>query len=128
MGFSLKKLGREIGRPFSSGGFFSKVGDDLIGRNSSIGKAYRGFSNIGAQAGDQMGIKTQATDAREAAEAAAIAAARRAAHDAEVAQLSEGALGAVNLRRRRGSYATRLTGTPTMGASPVSTGKTMLSQ
>jgi len=56
------------------------------------------------------------------------AAARRAAHDAEVAQLTKDFLGPVSLRRRRGSYATMLTGAPSMGSSPGSSGKTLLSQ
>lgn len=54
-------------------------------------------------------------------------AARVAAHNAEVAELAKGALGSVDLRRRRGSYATRLTGS-SMGSNPASTGKTLLSQ
>jgi hypothetical protein len=85
------------------------------------------------KAGSVAGITTPGQSAENktasANEAAQIAAARKAAHDAEVAQLAEGALGAVGLRRRRGSYATRLTGSPGMGgASPGSTGKTMLGQ
>jgi hypothetical protein len=63
----------------------------------------------------------------EASVNTAIAAARKAAHDAEVAQLAQGALGTIALRRRRGSYATQLTGA-SMGSNPTSTGKTLLSQ
>ena len=101
--------------------------DALFGRNSDIGKFYRGFSNFGGQVGDKMGIHTQATDARNQAEADATAAARKAAHDTEVARLSQNALGAVAMRRRKGMmYASMFTGTPALSAP--STGKTLLSQ
>lgn len=128
VGKAIGKVGREISRPFGSSGFFHEMGDDLIGRNSSIGKAYRGIANMGGKAGDMMGIETQYTEGEQAKEAAQIAAARKAAHDAEVEQLSKGALGAVSLRRRRGSAALMPTGSPVTGSSPGSTGKTLLSQ
>jgi hypothetical protein len=91
------------------------------------------LSGVINQAGSAVGVTTPGQSAENKAasanEAAQIAAARKAAHDAEVAKLAEGALGSVGLRRRRGSYATRLTGSPGMGgASPGSTGKTMLGQ
>ena len=124
----LSKVFGEIARPFSSKGIFYKAGNDLIGRNSFIGRGYNAISDFGEKAGAGMGIHTAAVTDANMARDAAERAARKAAHDAEVAKLSENALGSVNIRRRRGSSATRLTGTPTMGASPASTGKTMLSQ
>lgn len=117
----------------SKGSFKRNPLDELVGKKSWIGKGWNSIDSfaqgIGGRAGDAVGIKTDVTRERTRQEEEAITAARKAAHDAEVAQLAQGALGAVDLRRRRGSYATRLTGSPGMGgASPGSTGKTMLGQ
>ena len=79
--------------------------------------------------GNPGGIVSGVTKQQRAAdEAAQIAAARKAAHDAEVAQLSQDSLGSIALRKRRGGYATMLTGSPMMGSNPGSSGKTLLSQ
>jgi len=82
-----------------------------------------------AMAGDFSGALSGVSKGQIAADAAAAeSAARKAAHDAEVQRLADQALGSVSLRRRRGSYATRLTGTSGIASSPTSTGKTLLSQ
>jgi len=106
---SFKSLGRVAAGLFTGGAAFGAVG-----------------AAAGAQAGEgqnqNLVMKGQATKEAEAA-----AAARKAAHDAEVARLAEGSLGAIALRRRRGSAATRLTGS-SMGGNAAPTGKTLLSQ
>jgi len=101
--------------------------------NSATGYGSTGpLSGLVNKVGATVGITTpgQSVENKKAsaAEAAQINAARKAAHDAEVEQLGQNALGVVNLRKRRGSAATMLTGSPMMGGSPGSTGKTMLSQ
>jgi hypothetical protein len=102
--------------------------DDLVGRDSMIGHVYRGISDLGDAGGQAVGYKTPQVKEGERMEAlTAENAARKAAHDAEVARLAEGSLGAIALRRRRGSMATMLTGS-SMGGNLASTGKTLLSQ
>ena len=110
MGFSLKTLGRS---------FLGAAGGFLVG--GPAGAA------VGFKAGLNQGKKFE-TRRMDADVGEASAAARQAAHDAEVAQLAKDALGPAALRKRRGSYATRLTGTPTMGSNFEATGKTLLSQ
>jgi hypothetical protein len=55
----------------SVGKLWNKVGDDLVGRQSGIGKAYRGLANIGGHIGAKIGIETQVVDRKKAAAAAA---------------------------------------------------------
>lgn len=70
------------------------------------------------------GIK--ASDVEAAAKAAA-AAAKKRAHDEEVAALGAGSAEAARIKRRRGLYATILTGSgPPMGSPAASSGKSTL--
>lgn len=120
--------------------WLSKATGIHIGGNLGISKvldsAYKGTFGKIVHPLSKFGEGVQATytksgpayDAAKQAEREQIQAAKIAAHDAEVAQLAQNTLGSVNLRKRRGSYATMLTGSPMMGGSPGSTGKTLLSQ
>jgi hypothetical protein len=97
-------------------GFFSSIIRAIgqLGGNDSSG-------NYSAWGMAPSSKTAEAENAKKVAEASA--AAKKAAHDAEVAQLAQNTMGAVQMRRRRGLYATILTGT---GASPQSSGKTVL--
>lgn len=104
----------------------------LAGRDSWLGKRalagteeYDFWKDV---AGIKTGYEIGAKKVEKQQEEAGIVVARKAAHDAEVAQLAQDSMGAVSMRRRRGMYATMLTGTPMMGSSPGPSGKTMLSQ
>ncbi len=129
--------------------WLSKATGIHIGGGWGISKALdRGWSGIGGKVllgtmkdsvldraksllrGDVKGAMSGVTKDQIAADTASrIAAARLAAHNAEVDQLAQSALGSVALRRRKGAAATMFTGTPgLMGANPVPTGKTLLSQ
>jgi hypothetical protein len=128
----------KVGGILTGSTFTNAINNRVFGKNSTMGRMLS-FSNPGnirknwseymfggglpIQAGLRA-MKLKSEDQATAQEAAA----RVAAHNAEVDQLSQTALGAVNMRRRRGGAATMLTGSPMMGSSPGSSGKTLLSQ
>ncbi len=111
-----------------------EAGGAIFGRDSWMGKRMIASSKSQGVASDFLssagGAIQHAQRNREAdkviakaGEDAAILAAKKAAHDTEVAQLSQDSLGAVSMRRRRGLYATMLTG---VGSNPMPTGKSVL--
>jgi len=111
-------------------GVSKKVNDVWGGPLAFASNFYKGVKDRYASMyqGNKAGVVSGVTEQQVSAETQSQEiTARKAAHDAEVAQLAAGALGTVALRRKRGPAATMLTGS-TMGGTPVSTGKTMLSQ